>query len=238
VSFINPYAANLGGGFDPFFSSVVQLAHFDGSNGGTSPFPNSCPRGNTITSSTGAVLSTTQVKFGTTSVRIGSSLQNVKAASHADYGFGAGDWCIEWWQRLDSLTLDFNAAKVFFDMRPSALTNGVYPTIYSDNAAGNLNVSVNGTVRIAAPNGSLTAAVFQLITVAKVSGTLRAFVSGTQVGSSFTDSLTYVASGFFLGSAGNGGAGSLGYYDDLRITNGAGRYSGNFTPDATPFPNL
>jgi len=224
---------------DPYFASVVQLAHMNGTSGQpASPITNSCPRGNTITNVNGCVFSNTQVKFGSTSFRASVINQGAQAASHADYNFGTSEYTIEFWLWLDSLANDFNSVKIFYDSRPSGLGATVAPIIYSNSGSGNLLVDVNNTVRITGANGSIAATTWQFIALSRKAGTTRLSVNGAQVGSDFTDSLTYVQSGFHIMTAGNTGGTTKGYMDDLRITNGVGRYgSGTFSPPTSAFPN-
>jgi hypothetical protein len=75
------------------------------------------------------------------------------------------------------------------------------------------------------------------------SGTsLRAFVNGSQIGTTQTTSNSLTASGAFccVGENLDGGGQSQfinGYVDDLRITKGYARYTSNFTPPTAAFPN-
>jgi hypothetical protein len=236
MSVIDPYRFASDPTTDPFFASVVQLAHFDGADGSTT-LTNSCARGNTMAVGGGGTIQSSQSKFGGASYLTSSVGGRAVAATHADYAMGTSDFCFEWYQRITSLALDFNSAKFYLDMRPSALTNGWYPTVYASVNNGELRAFMNGADRITAGAGTIVAATWQLITLARVSGTTRLFVDGAQVGSSFTDANTYVQSSITLGAAGNNAGAALGYYDDLRITNGAGRYSSNFTPRTSAFPN-
>lgn len=225
---------------DPFFSSVVQLAHFDGTNGSTT-FTNSCPRGNTLTSNAVCSLTTAQFQWGTASVRMNSALAGARGASHADYNFSTNDFTIELWIRPDTLNLDNNSSKVYFDMRDASLTAAWVPTISASNASGNLQYRANGATQIVGAN-VIVAATWQYIALCRNSGTTRLFhgVAGgnaTQVGSNFTDSNTYIQSQMTVGAAGNFGGSVIGDFDDLRVTNGVGRYTTTFSVPAAPFPN-
>lgn len=228
---------------DPYFSSVVQLAHFDGSNGSTT-FTNSCSRGNTMSQVGTASLSTTTEQWGTASLGVrdaGSSPCGARGASTADYNFSTSDFTIEFWANPDTLTRQFDSAKVYFDMRNSLLTAAWVPTISANNGTGNLRYFANGAERIAGAD-VMSATTWNYIALCRNSGTTRLFHglaggNATQVGSDFTDSNTYVQQQMSLGCAGSGAGHVIGYFDDLRVTNGVGRYTTTFTVPTGPFPN-
>lgn len=229
---------------DPYFSSVVQLAHFDGTNGSLT-YTNSCPRGNTLANAgaNNSSLTTTSPQWGSACLNnpTGGLGSGVAGASHADYNFGSGDFVIEVWTKPTTLNRDFNSAKVYFDMRDSSLTAAWVPTISANNGTGNLRYFANGAERI---NGGdvMVAGTWQYIALARVSGVTRLFRgtaggNATQIGSDFTDTNTYVQSQMRLGIAGNGAGACIGTFDDLRVTKGVGRYTTTFAVPTGPFPN-
>lgn len=231
---------------DPYFSSVVQLAHFDGTNGSTT-YTNSCPRGNTLANGQNTSLNTSAKQWGTASVRASGINSWVHAASHADYNFSTSDWTIEFWVNPDNLLLNSGSnAKVYYDMRDTSLTAAWLPTISANNGTGNLRYFANGAQRIAGAD-VMVATTWNYVALCRNSGTTRLFhgVAGgnaTQVGSNFTDSNTYVQGGITLTAAGNFGSGAPGgstamYIDDLRVTNGVGRYTTTFLVPTQAFPN-
>lgn len=221
---------------DPYFTSVVQLAHFDGTNGSTT-FTNSCPRGNTIAASGGSVsLSTAHFKWGTASLLCpGSdgSGDGGSASSNTDYAFGTNDWTIEFWAYPLALANPY----VWIDFRNTSLTAAWAPTLGSLNSSGAIHFYANGADRITTSNSVYAINTWQHIALCRATGNTRLFVNGTQVGSTFSDSNTYVQNGFHLLSASNTAGSAHGYMDDLRITNGVGRYAANFSPPTAAFPN-
>lgn len=223
---------------DPFFSSVVQLAHFDGTNGSTT-FTNSCPRGNTMTNVNSCTLSTTSPKWGTASLNnAGNTNCGARGTSTADYNFGTSDWTVEFWTNPTTLNDDFNSAKVYFDMRNSSLTAAWVPTFADGGTAnGTMKLILNGSARITSAANAIVAGSWQHVAASRNSGTTRLFIGGIQVGSDFADTNTYVQNQMTLGAAGNGAGGCIGKFDDLRVTNGVGRYTTNFTVPSGPFPN-
>ena len=69
----------------------------------------------------------------------------------------------------------------------------------------------------------------------------RLFMDGLQTGSTYTDTLNYIASPVRIGDGNDGvspTASFSGYIDDFRITKGIARYTANFTPPTLPFPDF
>jgi hypothetical protein len=215
VSFVNPFSHDLGGGADPFFSSVVLLCHFDGTNGQTTTV-NSCPRGSTVSLASGATLSTTQKQFGATSLLLAGGVSQADAASHADYTLGTGDFSIEGWARPTS------SSGVFIDFRPAS--NGLYPTIYFDTG-GVVKFFQNNADRITSAGSAITLNAWNFIQAIRISGTTQLAVNGSQVGSNYTDLNSYIvgATGIHMGLGGFGTGPMPGNIDEVRVTKGVGR---------------
>lgn len=224
------YATSGGGGGDPSFSSVKALLHFEGTNLST-----------TITDVTGrswnvsgtASISTAQSRYGTASLILdGTGDYVVPASTSADFTPGTGDFCIEVSIRATSLA---KAVSGIVDTRPVS-TQGLYPFIYV-NSSGSIRYYTNSADRITSGNGVITTNTWYDIAYARVGGTGRLFVNGTQVGSSYADSNNYVCNSVVVGHLGFDRSnlfGITGHVDEFRWTTGAGRYSGNYTPAAFP----
>lgn len=81
------------------------------------------------------------------------------------------------------------------------------------------------------------------VAVSRQGTSLRAFIDGTQLGTTQTNSVNYVrvnSDPLYIGQyfAGSANRYLNGYIDDLRITKGLARYTANFTPPTAPFPLL
>ncbi len=222
---------------DPAWASVVNLSHFDGSNG-SSTFPNSSTSGASAFTQDGGsdVLSTAQSVFGSASLRRGSSGNSAATSQEVFYQFGTNDFTVEFRFRPDTV----QTANIF-DMRISGAGSAAVPTIYT-LSNGAIVYFHSGADRINSSTGVITATTWAAIALSRVGGTTRLFVNGNQVGSSYTDSTDYNV-------AARGCCGSYtapqtdAYYDELRISNGAygagaGRYSGNYTIATAAFPNF
>jgi len=229
----------ISGPADPFFSSVVFLCHFNSSSGaGPTTYVQSSPRGSAISSVGNTVVaSSAQSKFGGFSLCYPPAVTVIKVQSvDTDYQMGSGDFTLEWWQYLATIS----ALTEPFDLRDTA--NQVAPTVYCQ-ATGVIKYFVSNTDRITSSANAVAVNTWQHIALTRSGTSTKLFVDGTQVGSTYTDSNNYNASSTMtIGNAHVGGvpvssASNPGYIDEVRVTKGVARYASNFTPPSTPFPD-
>lgn len=227
MGFLNSYAHNSGGGNDPFFSSVVMLAHFDGTNG-SNVYINSCSRGAGITTTTPGKLSTSGMLFGSACLALtGGGI--FPSSTSSDYTMGSGDFTME----VACYTGSPSQTAMLLDLRTIGVS--VCPALYI--TGGTFRYYVNGVDVIT--GGSVATSTWQRLSVSKVSGTTRLFLDGTQSGSNYTDSNTYAGTTLAFGGDSFNSLNSLtGNLDEGRLTKGVGRYSSNYTVDAAAFPNF
>ena len=220
---------------DAYYPQVAALLHFDGVNGSTTITDNS-KNNLTVTATNGAAISTAQSKFGGASALFDGTNDYVSVTNSTDFDFGAGDFTIEYWEYR---TVSTNNKPVL------SRNNSQYPPyLIGWPNAGNVTfyASTNGSswdVADGVSMGTLTTNVWTHYAVTRQGSTFRTFQNGIQI-STFTSAATFPA-----------GAGALvigawlwatgyffqGYIDELRITNGYARYTGNFTPSTTAFSN-
>ena len=212
-------------GSDPHWSSVVSLLHFDGEDGPTA-FPDEA--GRTWTSSGAVQIDTEDPKFGEGSALFsGGRLHSVSPT----YAIGTADFTLEFWLKSNQ----FGASgPTLVDNRNSA---GPTLVIYQPSVTDQLNVYLGGEDRITAsglPNNQ-----WLHLALCRVSGVSRFFVNGVSAGS-YNDTHSYgdgATTSFRLGQNHLNGAALSGRIDEYRFTNGVGRYSSNFDPPTSPFPN-
>lgn len=213
------YAFAVVGG-DPHYSKVVLGLHMDGANAGTA-FVDTA--GKTVTA-TNATTSTTQFKFGTAASFTGAA-SYLTVANHADFDFGSGDFCIEFFVRPATVS----AVKGFLAKRTSNATFA--PFVIRMDATSHVvaESSLNGTtfgVSITSA-ATLSATTWYHIAYTRSGNVFTLYIDGTASGTPVTLSgaLTTNADVVVIGSADTGGSLQLdGYIDDLRITKGAARY--------------
>jgi hypothetical protein len=138
----------------------------------------------------------------------------------------SGDWTIEFWLYLNSVTTTF-----YYDGR-GAGTSGLQPTIYYSVGVG-LKFFTNGGDQI--NGGTLSSGQWYHIAVSRSGTSTRMFINGTQTGSTYSDSNTYVASTTGSGWVmGNASFLASGFMTNMRIVVGSAVYTTTFTPPTAP----
>jgi hypothetical protein len=180
----------------------------------------------------GASISTTQSKFGGSSMYFDGTTDCLFRPTSPNFGYGTGDFTIEFWLYLNAVgtqTLVSNLASA----------GSTAPHIYYLTGSG-LKYFTASADRIAGP--ALSTGTWYHIAISRYSSSTRMFVNGSQVGSTYADSNNYDATApLGVGDYGSTPTGSNtlnGYINDLRITKGIGRYTQNFTPPTTAFLTL
>ena len=221
---------------DPSFANVSLLLHGNGTNGSTTITDNS-PSPKTVTAVGNAQISTAQSKFGGASIAFDGTGDYLTLPSGTAFQFGTGDFTVEMWVYFS------NAASnqiYLLDARNASQTTA-WAFFRNDNinpSFSNKLAWFTGSVVLTGPLLT-TANTWTHLAVAKQGTSFRFFVNGvlSDTATDTTDysvapTLSYIASRFSASDQLNG------YIDDLRITKGVARYTGNFTPPASPFPDI
>lgn len=229
---------------DPYYNNVSLLLHGDGTNGSTT-IVDSSPSPKTVTAVGNAQISTTVTdafsRTGVGVIALGGTGDYLTVSSTGTPGnLGAGDFTVEVWHFLTSRVSNFpclignyssfaaGSFGLFAGHSSStttkyqlALNGGSFPAI---NSAA--NISYNQRVHLA---------------VVRSGSTITLYVNGIASGST-TNTATFsgTSGSLWVGATGDSIANSAinGYIDDLRITKGVARYTSNFTPPASPFPEV
>ncbi len=204
--------------------STVLLLNCNGANGST-VFTDSSLYGRTVTANGNAQITTTNPKFGSGAALFdGSGDYLTFSGSISDFAFGSGAFTVEFWAHFNSVS----GTRCLLDFRPSG-GNGAYILIYTTN--GSLRVYVNTADVIT--GSTLSTGAYYHIALCKSGTSLRLFVDGTQVGSTYTDNVTYLqgTNRPMIGANGSGGGNESvdGRLDGIRISRAA-LYTANFTP--------
>jgi hypothetical protein len=175
-----------------------------------------------------AMVSTSVKKFGNASMYFDGSADYLDSTGGIVNALGSGSWTIEFWVYFNALT-----GTNIIDYRSASVLSSTLAINYSSG----MQLYVNNTTT-AIQGSALSTGTWYHIAVCKSGSSTKMFVNGTQAGSTYTDTNTYVA-GANRPRIGSGGdvAGNYfnGYIDDLRITRGYARYTANFTPPTSQF---
>jgi Concanavalin A-like lectin/glucanases superfamily len=179
-----------------------------------------------------AQISTTQSKWGGSSMSFDGTTDYLVEPTSVYFGYGTGDFTIEFWLYLNGAGVQ----TVFSNLSGTASTN---PHIYINSTT--LIYYTAGATAIT--GASLSTGVWYHIALCRASGSTRMFINGTQTGSTYADTNNYGQSApLGVGTYWNGGApvsaSTLnGYLQDVRVTKYA-RYTANFTAPTAAFPTL
>jgi hypothetical protein len=207
--------------------NVSLLLHGDGTNGSTT-ITDSSPTPKTVTAVGNAQISTAQSKFGGSSLLFDGSGDYLTTSASERLDFGTQDFTIELWHRFS----DISADRAFIGNDTPTRIDFLWRTGTGINV-GRINIAFDSTFA-----WSPTVNVWYHIAISRSGSSLRAFVDGSQIGSTATNTNNYSASGCLIGASTAAARFCNGYIDDLRITKGIARYTANFTPPTASFPDI
>ena len=180
-----------------------------------------------------ANISTDQAKFGNTSLHLAGSNRGDHTVDIIDpKTIGTGDFTIEGFYRFAS----FNNQQNLFDFRTAG--NSALPMLYFSNGSNELIYYVSAGARITY-SIDFAADTWYHVALCRSGTSTKLFVDGTQGGSTYSDSTSYVSTpNCRIGSTSyNDGSVPLnGFCDDFRISHMA-RYTSNFTVPDAAFPD-
>ena len=216
---------------DAYYPQVAALLHFDGVNGSTTITDNS-KNNLTVTATNGAFISTAQSKFGGSSVFFDGTNDYVSIPNNAEFNFTSGTFTIEFWTYFSSVSGERALVSTYQNS-----TTGWLVELY----LGKIVVSFTGDgVDITGTTTILTNTWYH-VAVSGTPGSYKLFINGIQEGSTYTGATALSSTApLYIGVLVVSGVFYIyfqGYIDELRITNGYARYTGNFTPSTTAFSN-
>jgi hypothetical protein len=165
-----------------------------------------------------------------TSVYFDGTGDYLTAPSAAAFGFGTGDFTVEFWLNLNSTA----AARTLYSHLTSA--SSVNPHLYCA-AGGSVRYYTNNADRIT--GATLVTGRWYHIAVCRSSGSTQLFIDGVQSGSTYSDSNNYGSTApLGIGTYWSGGAPvttdtANGYISNLRVVKGTAVYTAAFTPSTS-----
>ena len=229
-----PYQAPITAGGDPSYSSVSLLLHCDGANNSTT-FTDNSPSPKTASVFGDAKISTAQSKFGGASALFDGNGDYIEYTVNTAFAFGTGNFTVECWVWRNGTQVDFAP---LISAGSSGGTSGSWVLGFgatSESSSNKLRFTTGLTPVMFDAGVSPNQQWFHAA-VARQGSTVRLFVDGVQVATmtsaaDLTESLIRITRGRGSAFYFNG------YLDDIRITKGVARYTGNFTPPSASFPD-
>jgi hypothetical protein len=218
---------------DPFFANVVSLLHFDGADG-SSTFTDQI--GKVWTRNGAAEIDTAQSKFGGASLVLSGTSQFLTTPHHTDFNLGASDFTIEAWVRP-------TATGTIIAKRTTSATQSGWAFIISPSggdlvlrfaswigSGGTTLHSITGTIPISTTS-------FTHAAITRSGNDARIFVDGVADGTqTVAGTIASNTNVVYIGSTPQL-AHYTGHIDDVRVTPGVARYTANFTPPTTAYPD-
>ena len=172
-----------------------------------------------------AQISTSVKKYGTGSLAFDGTGDRLVGPATPNMAFGTGDYTIEFWCYPSN-----TGYGCFIDTRSAnPSTDGV--SIFNNGT----DLEVYSSTLILSASGAFTLNTWQFFALTRSGTSLKAFVNGTQVGSTATNSDNQTAGRVMIGDNVGVAYPLNGYIDDLRITKGYARYTANFTAPTAAF---
>jgi hypothetical protein len=216
---------------DPQFANVLALLHADGNLTDSSSY------GRTLTAN-GDAASNGTAKFGSASLAINGGNISIPNAANLDLG---DTWTVEAWVYVPTFGQDGGLACRGDYTNSSGWDGCQFAIRLGGNAAVTTYFWGSGSSQqIVDAQNVLTEATWAHVAAVRDGTNGRVYVNGSQVGS--TSGLNSPVSSTYpivVGkwtAARSGSIGLAGLIDEFRVTKSA-RYSANFTPNTTAFPN-
>ena len=193
---------------------------------GTGEFTTGVPTGKTGVIAGDAQLDTAQKQFGTASLLLDGTTDQLTFPTDQDFGFGTTNFAIECFIRPSSVT----GTQYFVDFRDASASDTA-PVLYLDGTT--LHYAVGNTSQIS--GGTLATNTWYHVAVARSGGTTKLFLDGAELGT-YSDSNDYGATKP-LGIGGDyAGANEFaGHIDEIRVSKASARYTAAFTAPSAAF---
>lgn len=185
-----------------------------------------------------AQISTSVYKYGTGSMSFNGAGAWLVTQNRTNFNVGSGDFTVEAWIYTGSTSQQCIIGA-------NRNVDGVGAWMLNLNYTGRVRFFCSysgGTVLdYNVGSGTISDSAWHHVAATRNGSSLRIFVDGTQVGTTNTTlgtaAIDNAIADYRVGSTTDGALNFNGYIDDLRITKGYARYTANFTPPTTAFPN-
>ena len=217
---------------DQYYSSCSLLLHFDGNNGSTT-FTDNSPSPKTVTSNNGAAISTAQSKFGGASGLFDGTDDYLSTPTNTAFYLSTGNWTVETWVYKRTTGKQIIVGQTQNNSSPYA------GWVIHVNASELFTFEGSGGVNITSTTVTVPLNTWTHLAAVKLGSNITLYQNGVSVKSVTAPTVSDYSTQLVIGQYSNYSAGAAwnGYIDELRITKGVARYTGNFTPQTSAFPN-
>jgi hypothetical protein len=230
---------------DPYYNYTSLLLHMDGAEGGTS-FTDNSSNALTVTSSSVTTTSTgAKSGFGQAGDFPGTSSSSLTIPASSGFNFGTGNFTIEFWFNIPAGASGSPYGKTFVSNENNVWSAGAF-SLYALASSTQFRPSFwinefSGSVPILIPSsGDYRDGNWHHFAIVRNGSAFAMYIDGSLAASgTHSGNCGSSTRNLMIGDnlANNGGDRNfLGKLDDLRITKYA-RYTANFTPPTTAFPN-
>ena len=224
---------------DKYAALNSLLLHCDGANGSTT-FTDSSSNNLSVTASNATIsTSNTMSGFGQVGSFDAASSSYLSLPSSTSFSFGTDDFTVESWiypattsgdrvivaKSQDSYTTGF---EWWFGVMNNGTLKFTYVNTSSAfySAQSTTTISANTWTHVAAVRSGSAVTIY-----------INGMSSGTATAQTIRSTTSSITVARDLETTGGSGRFYTGYIDELRITKGNARYTSNFTPPSSPFPN-
>ena len=218
---------------DDYYNSCSLLLHCDGINGSTT-FTDNSPAPRTVTATNGAAISTTQSKFGGASGFFDGTDDYLSIPTSNFNTFGTANFTVELFFRSNQNSRQYCS----FISDEGGISTGLTILLnIASSSDGKIGVWQTGCVAgLTSTNGGYNDNNWHHIAYVRNGSIATIYVDGiNQASTTVSGNPSTPAGAFIIGAAPGLSRYYNGYIDELRITNGIARYTGNFTPSTTQF---
>ena len=168
-------------------------------------------------------IDTNQKKFGTASILLDGTEDALNVPTTEDFGFGTSNWCLEAFIRPNSVS----GIQHIFDLRDTNATDTA-PKLYLNGTTLHFGVG-NASVR---SGGTLATGTWYHVAVARNAGTTKLFLDGVELGTGADTNDYGSTKPIRIGAnyAATPAEEFDGHIDEVRVSKGAARFTGAFTP--------
>jgi len=168
----------------------------------------------------GAELSTTQARFGPTSLDVTTSNSDAVTAETTGFGFGTGDFTVEGWFYFTGLTSN----RFVWDFRGTAATD--QRLVLEELGGGDLAVNIGTSQLLASTGGPISTNTWHHIAVSRDLGELNLYIDGVREDTVVDSTDLGVSGTLHIGADYTDASGMTGFVDEFRVEKGAAKYTG------------